>query len=65
MPLVSHTGDVALARAEFGRRPGANLRYCLRKQFAWMQRYIGTEAFAVEVGCGAERSRAELIPAFA
>jgi SAM-dependent methyltransferase len=53
MPLVSHTGDVALARAEFDRRPGANLRYCLRKRFAWMQRYLGPESFVVEVGCGA------------
>jgi SAM-dependent methyltransferase len=53
VPLVSHTGDVVLARAEFDRRPGANLRYCLRKRFAWMQRYLGTESFAVEVGCGA------------
>ena len=53
MPLVSHTGDVELARAEFDRRPGANLRYCLRKRFGWMQRYLGPESFAVEVGCGA------------
>jgi SAM-dependent methyltransferase len=53
VPLVSHTGDVALARAEFDRRPGANLRYCLRKRFVWMQRYLGPESFAVEVGCGA------------
>jgi SAM-dependent methyltransferase len=53
MPLVSHTGDVVLARAEFDRRPGANLRYCLRKRFAWMQRYLGPQSFAVEVGCGA------------
>ena len=53
MPLVTHTGDVALARAEYDRRPGDNLRYALRKRFSWMQRYLGPTTFAVEVGCGA------------
>lgn len=53
MPLVSHTGDVALARAEYETRRGSNLRYCLRKRFAWMQRFIAPDAYAVEVGCGA------------
>jgi SAM-dependent methyltransferase len=53
MPLVTHTGDVALARAEYDRRPGANLRYALRKRFSWMQRYLGPTTSAVEVGCGA------------
>jgi len=51
--IVKHTGDVALARAEFDRRRGANLRYALRKRFSWMQRYLGAETYAVEVGCGA------------
>jgi len=53
MPVVTHTGDVALARAEYDRRPGANLKFALRKRFSWMQRYLGPTAFAVEVGCGA------------
>jgi len=53
MPVVTHTGDVALARAEYDRRSGANLRYALRKRFSWMQRYLSPTAFAVEVGCGA------------
>ena len=38
MPVVTHTGDVALARAEYDRCSGANLRYALRKRFSWMQR---------------------------
>jgi SAM-dependent methyltransferase len=53
MPVVSHTGDVVLARAEYDRRPGSNLRFALRKRFSWMQRYLGPTSFAVEVGCGA------------
>jgi SAM-dependent methyltransferase len=53
MPVVSHTGDVARARAEYERRRGSNLRYALRKRFSWMQRYLGPKTYAVEVGCGA------------
>lgn len=51
--IVKHVGDVAKARAEYATRPGGNLRFLLRKRFSWMQRYLGPEAFAVEVGCGA------------
>jgi SAM-dependent methyltransferase len=51
--IVRHAGDVVRARADFGRRPGANLRYVVRKRIAWMQRYLGPETYAVELGCGA------------
>lgn len=53
MELVRHAGDVERVRAEYPHRRGANLRHVLRKRFAWMQRYLGPETFAVEVGCGA------------
>ncbi len=55
--LVRHAGDVERARAEFATRQGANLRYVLRKRFAWMQAYLGPTSYAVEVGCGAGFSR--------
>ena len=51
--IVRHAGDVVRARADLERRPGANLRYVLRKRIAWMQRYLGPETYAVELGCGA------------
>jgi SAM-dependent methyltransferase len=51
--IVRHVGDVALARATYASRRGANLRYALRKRFSWMQRYLGPQTYAVEVGCGA------------
>lgn len=51
--IVRHAGDVLRARADLERRPGANLRYVLRKRIAWMQRYLGPQIYAVELGCGA------------
>lgn len=51
--IVRHAGDVARARAAYDRRPGANLRYLLRKRFLWMQSYLGPDTYAVELGCGA------------
>ncbi len=50
---LRHVGDVVRARADLERRPGANLRYVLRKRIAWMQRYLGSQTYAVELGCGA------------
>jgi SAM-dependent methyltransferase len=51
--IVRNAGDVVRARAAYDRRRGANLRYVLRKRISWMQRYLGPESFAVELGCGA------------
>jgi SAM-dependent methyltransferase len=51
--IVQHAGDVVRAREAFARRPGRNLRYLLHKRFSWMQPYLGSETFAVELGCGA------------
>jgi SAM-dependent methyltransferase len=45
--------DVVRAREDYATRRGANLRYVLRKRFSWMQRYLGPDTYAVEVGCGA------------
>ncbi len=51
--IVRHAGDVERARRAFQTRRGANLRYVLRKRLGWMQRYLGPETHAVELGCGA------------
>jgi SAM-dependent methyltransferase len=51
--IVRHAGDVVRARSEFETRRGANLRFVLRKRIGWMQRYVGPDSYAVEVGCGA------------
>lgn len=51
--IVKHAGDVVRARADFETRRGANLRHVLRKRIAWMQRYLGADTYAVELGCGA------------
>ena len=51
--LVRYAGDALRAREEYEKRPGSNLKYLLRKRFSWMQRYLGPQAYAVEVGCGA------------
>jgi len=54
---VEHAGDVARSRAEYSVRRGANLRYLLRKRISWMQRYVGDDTVAVELGCGAGFTR--------
>jgi len=51
--LVSHAGDAQRARDGYAKRRGSNLKFLLRKRFSWMQRYLGPESYAVEVGCGA------------
>ncbi len=51
--LVRYAGDAQRARDEYEKRPGANLRFLLRKRFSWMQRYLGPQTYAVEIGCGA------------
>ena len=51
--IVRHAGDVVRARAAYGTRAGANLEYLLHKRFSWMQRYLGPDTYAVELGCGA------------
>ena len=51
--FVRYAGDALRARAEFATRRGSNLKFLLRKRFSWMQRYLGPESYAVEVGCGA------------
>jgi SAM-dependent methyltransferase len=51
--LVRYAGDALRARDEYEKRPGSNLKFLLRKRFSWMQRYLGPETYAVEVGCGA------------
>ncbi len=51
--IVRYAGDALRARAEFEKRRGSNLRYVLRKRFSWMQRYLGPDTYAVEIGCGA------------
>ena len=53
MPLLTHGHDVAYARDQLDRRRGANLRFALHKRFSWMQRYLGPDSIAAEVGCGA------------
>ena len=52
-PLFRYEGDVDQARRDFEKRPGANLRYVLRKRIAWMRKYVKPGARVVEVGCGA------------
>lgn len=51
--LVSHAGDALRARDGYEKRHGSNLKFLLRKRFSWMQRYLGPQTYAVEVGCGA------------
>jgi len=51
--LVRYAGDARRARAAFEKRPGSNMRFLLNKRFSWMQRYIGPQSYAVEIGCGA------------
>ncbi len=51
--LVRYAGDARRARAEYEKRPGSNMRFLLNKRFSWMQRYIGPQSYAVEIGCGA------------
>jgi SAM-dependent methyltransferase len=51
--VVRYAGDVVRARSNLTTRRGSNLRFVLRKRIAWMQRYLGPETFAVELGCGA------------
>ena len=51
--LVRYAGDAQRARDEYEKRPGSNLRFLLRKRFSWMQRYLGPQTYAVEIGCGA------------
>jgi len=51
--LVRYAGDALRARDQYGRRHGSNLKFLLRKRFSWMQRYLGPETYAVEIGCGA------------
>jgi SAM-dependent methyltransferase len=51
--IVRHAGDVDRARAAYHTRPGSNLKFLLHKRFSWMQRYLGPDTYAVEVGCGA------------
>jgi SAM-dependent methyltransferase len=51
--LVRYAGDAIRARAQYGERRGSNLKFLLRKRFSWMQRYLGPQTYAVEIGCGA------------
>ena len=51
--LVRHAGNALRARDEYEKRRGSNLKFLLRKRFSWMQRYLGPETYAVEIGCGA------------
>jgi SAM-dependent methyltransferase len=51
--LVRYAGDALRARDEYAKRRGSNLKFLLHKRFSWMQRYLGPETYAVEVGCGA------------
>jgi SAM-dependent methyltransferase len=51
--LVRFAGDALRAREEYHKRPGSNLKFLLRKRFSWMQRYLGPQTYAVEIGCGA------------
>ena len=51
--LVRYAGDAQRARDEYEKRRGSNLKFLLRKRFSWMQRYLGSQTYAVEVGCGA------------
>jgi SAM-dependent methyltransferase len=51
--LVRHAGDAQRARDQYDKRPGSNLKFLLRKRFSWMQRYLGPQTYAVEIGCGA------------
>jgi SAM-dependent methyltransferase len=51
--LVRYAGDALRARDDYAKRRGSNLKFLLRKRLSWMQRYLGPETYAVEVGCGA------------
>lgn len=51
--IVRYAGDAQRARDEYEKRRGSNLKFLLRKRFSWMQRYLGPQSYAVEVGCGA------------
>jgi SAM-dependent methyltransferase len=51
--LVRYAGDALRARDEYEKRRGSNLKFLLRKRFSWMQRYLGPQTYAVEIGCGA------------
>jgi len=51
--LVRYAGDAVRAREQYDKRSGSNLKFLLRKRFSWMQRYLGPQTYAVEVGCGA------------
>jgi SAM-dependent methyltransferase len=51
--LVRYAGDALRAREEYEERRGSNLKFLLRKRFSWMQRYLGPQTYAVEIGCGA------------
>jgi SAM-dependent methyltransferase len=51
--IVRYAGDAKRAREEYETRRGSNLKFLLRKRFSWMQRYLGPQTYAVEVGCGA------------
>jgi SAM-dependent methyltransferase len=52
-PLVRYAGDAIRARDAYEKRRGSNLKFLLHERFSWMQRYLGPETYAVEVGCGA------------
>ncbi len=51
--LVRYAGDALRARNEYEKRAGSNLKFLLRKRFSWMQHYLGSQTYAVEIGCGA------------
>ena len=51
--LVRYAGDAVRARDEYEKRPGSNLKFLLQKRLSWMQRYLGPQTYAVEIGCGA------------
>lgn len=54
---MQHVGDVARARQAFLRDRPNNLRYLLRKRYAWMNRFIKKGDTVVELGAGAGLSK--------
>ncbi len=50
-------GDVLRARAIYGQRKSANLRWLLRSRFEWMNQYIVPDSSGVDIGCGPGFSR--------
>jgi len=55
--FMRNVGDTKNARETFLRDKPSNLHFLLKKRYSWMNNYIDSNEFGIEVGCGSGLSK--------